>query len=72
MSLVGNEFTSAVSANQTIKNGTDNRDWDERCFAYVKEEVGLDVCHQESFKDNNKRHISRGFQIPLTGTSASR
>jgi len=63
MSLAGNEFSSAVSANQTIRNGTDNREWDERCFAYVEEEFGLDVCHQESFHDKRFADICRRFKI---------
>ena len=49
MSLGGDEFTTAVTANNgTLRN--DTRDWNERCYAYVQEDVGLDVCHQESFR----------------------
>jgi len=56
MSLGGlGEFSSAVSANQTIRNGAENLDWDERCFAYVKEEFGLDVCHQNKTNPNKAR-----------------
>lgn len=55
MSLGGNEFSSAVSANQTINNGTELRDWDERCYAYVQEDVGLDVCHQNKTNRNETR-----------------
>ena len=60
MSLGGNEFSAAGSANQTIRNGTDNlgKPWDERCFAYVQEDVGLDVCHQEIFQDKRFAEIS--------------
>jgi len=71
MSLGGlGEFSSAVSANQTIRNGTDNREWDERCFDYVEEEYGLDVCHQERFQDKRFADISPTdsirFKISLT------
>lgn len=70
MSLGGNEFSAAGSANQTIRNGTDNlgKPWDERCFAYVQEDVGLDVCHQETFQDKRFAGIFRRFEISLTGT----
>ena len=70
MSLGGNEFSAAGSANQTIRNGTDNlgKPWDERCFAYVQEDVGLDVCHQESFQDKIFTDICHRFEISLTGT----
>ena len=59
------EFSSAVSANQTIRNGAENLDWDERCFAYVKEEFGLDVCHQESFQDKRFADICHRFKISM-------
>ena len=56
MSLSGNGLIStAVSANETTSNGTENLDWNDRCYAYVQEDVGLDVCHQESFQTKDCR-----------------
>ena len=51
MSLSGNEFIStAVSGglftNETARNETEIPDWKERCYAYVQEDIGLDICHQ--------------------------
>ena len=72
MSLSGNGLIStAVSANETTTNGTENLDWNDRCYAYVQEDVGLDVCHQESFqtKDHQTSVIDLGDRSPDTKMS---
>ena len=61
MSLSGNGLIStAVSANETTSNGTENLDWNDRCYAYVQEDVGLDVCHQESFQTKESMDRTSG------------
>ena len=67
MSLSGNGLIStAVSANETTSNGTENLDWNDRCYAYVQEDVGLDVCHQESFQ--TKESMDRTSEGPEIGS----
>ena len=45
MSL-SSSISTTVSANETTQNGTEIGNWKERCYAYVQEDVGLDICHQ--------------------------
>ena len=39
---------------ETARNGTEIRDWKDRCYAYVQEDIGLDICHQ-GLKRNETR-----------------
>ena len=45
MSL-SSSISTTVSTNETTQNGTEIGNWKERCYAYVQEDVGLDICHQ--------------------------